>query len=188
MKWPGGRMVGCYSAGAAMAILDYATRRQSRLGHLRWAVAALVGGVIGFSIGIASFEPVLRTLAGGRQIAVFDVDEPFQTQARFLGTLALCGAVVGCCAVGAARSAGWRSVAVWGLGLAACFTVAGGAALFYLRSRWAPGRGTPRIGMSPELSLASALLLIPLLAGVVAVVIVLALVALLRARAAQVAQ
>ena len=150
------------------------------MGRYRWAVAAVFGAVIGSGVAIATFDRLLRALARGRQIAVFDLDEPFQKQAQFVVAMALCGAVVGCCALSAGRWAGWRSVAARGLGFATCFTAAAGVAFFYLRSRWNPEHGIPGIGMSPQLSLASAPLVTPLVVGVAAVLVVLGLVALRR--------
>jgi hypothetical protein len=112
---------------------------------------------------------------------VFDVNEPLKKQAQFVVAMMLCGAVIACCAVGAARLGRWRSVAAWGLALALCFTAASGAALFYFRSMWNPWPGMVVLGISPQVPLASAPSLAPLVVGVVAVLAVSGLVMLLRA-------
>ncbi len=183
-----------------MPVLDYTTAPHARRASWRWGIAVIVGAAIGLGVAVATYEPVLRMLSRGTPLEVFDVAEPFEQQARFSGALAFSGALVGRGALAVSRLAGRGGVAAWALALAACFTAAAGAGLVYARDEWNPvGRnagpvvtaglspGLPPV-FAPGLPLASAPVLTPVVAGVVAVLLVLSLVVVRRAAAAWLAE
>jgi hypothetical protein len=157
-----------------LAILNYSSASPERSGVWRWAIAIVVGAVIGFGLAAIVYESTLRVLSQGKQLYVFDVYEPFEHRVRFSFVLALTGAIVGCSALAAARLTGRANVAVWVLAFVICYLVAAAAALFVARNIWNRTVGSPGVGsLGP--SLASVSLLTPLIVGAVMVVVLLSI-------------
>jgi hypothetical protein len=134
-----------------MAVLEYAATSRPRFRWWQWAVAILAGALAGYVASVKAYEVMLRSLAGGMQVTIRDVREPFRQTMAIAAVFATAGVLVGLSAMFMCRF-GRRNLPGRVVLLVMVFTVGAISGVVYERQVWTPrnvGRVAVGLGEVP---------------------------------------